>query len=65
MIFTSKPVDLVNELHAASRVYDRKEFAAAAEELARHRAMADRFRDVAPDEYVRFLTDYSIARRKD
>jgi hypothetical protein len=58
------PIDSVSELRAASRMYKNQTFADAADELERLRAMADRFRDVAQDEYAGFLADYAIARQQ-
>jgi hypothetical protein len=57
------PVDVIAELRAASRLYNSKTFAVAANEIERLRAMADRFKSAAPDEYAGFLADYVLARR--
>ena len=57
------PLDVVAELRAASRLYNSKTFAVAADEIERLRATADRFNSVAPDEYAGFLADYTVGRR--
>ena len=57
------PRDIVSELRAASRLYKSATFSAAADELERLRAMADRFRQTSPEEYGRFLADYAIRHR--